>query len=58
MAPIPIFGKVKNKSLQRRQVNKYMIFLVTFYRDKIEKEQELKNMITGNLKIPQKDDPS
>lgn len=25
---------------------------VAFYREKIEKEQEIKNMITGNMRIP------
>lgn len=28
---------------------------VTFYRDKIEKEIEIKNMITGNIKAPKDD---
>ena len=28
---------------------------VSFYRDKIEKEVELKNMITGNVRAPQED---
>ena len=58
MALILIFGKVKKKNSQQRLVKYNLIFLVIFYRDKIEKDQELKNMITGNLKIPHKDDPS
>ena len=28
---------------------------VTFYRDKIEKDAEMKNMITGNIKVPREE---
>lgn len=39
------------------KAGKHHFYLVTFYRDRIEKEQELKSMITGNIKAPFKDDP-
>ena len=30
---------------------------VTFYRDKIEKDIEMKNMITGNIKVSKEESP-